>query len=66
MKVVRKYTEKEREQFKFLEQELKHLQENPDISEPGFKKLNNLINQLTVMRDSYYLRLLSLAKQDEL
>ncbi len=66
MKKIRTYTETEKEQLKFLEKELLSLQENPDISESGFKKLNNVVTQLELIRDTYYFRLLSLAKQDEL
>lgn len=66
MKIVRKHTEDELSQFKFLANELAELQKNPDISESGFKRLNNIVTQLAVIRDGYFIRLLNLAKQDEL
>lgn len=65
-KIVRNLTEEELEQVKFLKSELDDIEKNPSISEEGFKSFNNVIVQLCLLRDSYYLRLLSLAKQDEL
>jgi hypothetical protein len=60
------FSDTEKQTFRFVEMELKIIQESNSLSEDNVKKLTNIITQLNSLKESYFWRLLRAAKQNHM